>query len=244
MVTGSLLELFVAPQGEGVLIGTPMHFLRFSGCRIGCRFCDTCQSWPVSPTGLLRRSGEGQDEGAEPFPNPVTADQVLAWVASFPGTEWVSLTGGEPLEQPDFALALAQGLKAAGRKVYLETAGLHPAALDKLKPHLDFASMDWKLPSSSGLPSTEAAHRAFLGAMNGLTGQVKAVVSSVTSPGEVEAAARAVSMLHPDLPFILQPQTGDPPRTTPLAAAASRWLKEVHVLGQAHRRLTAPALPL
>ncbi len=241
---GHLLELFAAPQGEGVLAGTPMLFLRLSGCRVGCRFCDTRRSWPVSPMGLLRRKGEGLDEGAEPFSNPVSANQVLTWAGEFQGPAWVSLTGGEPLEQPDFALALAKALKAMGRKIYLETAGLHPAALHKLKPHLDFVSMDWKLPSSSGLPSAEAAHRDFLKAMGGLAGQVKAVVSRATPPEEVEAAARAVSEFRTDLPFILQPEAQDPPRTAPLAAAASRWLRDVRVLGQAHRRLTAPARAL
>ena len=243
MIAGHLLELFAAAQGEGVLAGTPMRFFRLSGCKVGCRFCDTRRSWPVSQTGLLRGSGEGMDEGAEPFPNPVSVGQVLAWAESFPETAWASLTGGEPLEQPDFALVLAQGLKSMGLKVYLETAGLHPAALRKLLPHLDFISMDWKLPSSSGLPSAEGSHRAFLKAMKGLPGQVKAVASSTTPPEEVEAAARAVSELRADLPFILQPMTEDPPRTAPLVAAASRWLEDVRVLGQAPR-LTAPARAL
>jgi organic radical activating enzyme len=241
---GHLLELFTASQGEGVLTGTPMLFLRLSGCKVGCNFCDTRDSWSFSPIGWLRRKGEGLDEGAEPFQNPVTPGQVLDWAGEFPGPAWVSLTGGEPLEQPDFALALARGLKSRGLKVYLETAGLHPAALEPLKPHLDFISMDWKLPSSSGLPSAETAHRAFLRAMGALPGQVKAVPSSATPPGEVEAAARAVSELRADLPFILQPMTEDPPRTAPLSAAASRWLQDVRVLGQAHRRLTARARPL
>ena len=250
MTPGHLLELFSAPQGEGVLAGTPMLFVRFSGCAVGCRFCDTRRSWKRSPEGLVRWKGERVDAGSESFQNPVNTKKVLAWAETFrkkqPGLAWVSLTGGEPLEQPAFAAALAKALKKEGWKLYLETAGLHPAALKMLGNSIDFVSMDWKLPSSSKIPSKARTHKAFLKAAGNLPGQVKAVVVAATPEAEVAAAAKAVSGIRPTWTFVVQPRTEAPPAPGALAAyasAAARTLPAVRILRQAHRLTArAPAL--
>ncbi len=239
---GSLLELFVAPQGEGVLAGTPMLFVRLSGCRVGCRFCDTRESWPKAAKGRLRWGGEGVDEGAEPFSNPVPVPQAILWASAFrarhPGLAWASITGGEPLEQPTFSAALAKALGADGWKVYLETSGLHPAALKRVLPWVDFVSMDWKLDSSAGL-SRPKTHRAFLKAMNGVPGQVKAVVSEGTTREEMALAAAAVGSR---LPFVIQPLTPVGRQRPPGAGLLERLRLPVaarggavRILGQTHR---------
>jgi organic radical activating enzyme len=244
-VKGHVLEVFRALQGEGVMTGTPMLFVRFSGCRVGCRFCDTRRSWPVSRHGLVRWRGEGRPDGAERFANPVSAARVLAWARAFracrPGLSWASLTGGEPLEQPRFARELARALRREGWRVCLETAGLHASAMRRLAGSVDFVSMDWKLPSASGIGDRGRAHRAFLRAMGPLPGQVKAVAGRRTPPEEVAAAAAAAG---PGLPFVIQPLTEAPPPPARLAAlAAAAGHPGVRILRQAHR-LTAARAPL
>jgi len=96
-------EIFASVQGEGVTIGTPSAFVRLQGCSVGCTWCDTKYSW--ASTG-----------GRE-----MTLDAVLAEVAST-GLENVVVTGGEPLEQ-SWIRRRGDALKAAGRRIEVETAG-------------------------------------------------------------------------------------------------------------------------
>jgi len=96
-------EIFASVQGEGVTIGTPSAFVRLQGCSVGCTWCDTKYSW--ASTG-----------GRE-----MTLDAVLAEVAGT-GLENVVVTGGEPLEHPGF-VDVTDALKAAGRRIEVETAG-------------------------------------------------------------------------------------------------------------------------
>ncbi|MCS7180168.1 MAG: 7-carboxy-7-deazaguanine synthase QueE, partial [bacterium] len=38
-------EIFFSIQGEGLLQGLPFIFLRFCGCNLKCRWCDTKYAW-------------------------------------------------------------------------------------------------------------------------------------------------------------------------------------------------------
>lgn len=73
----------------------------------------------------------------------------------------VTLSGGEPLAQPAFALALLEELKARGISTALDTSGLAPAdVLDRAIGFSDLILYDLKLMD-------EAAHRRFTNAGNG-----------------------------------------------------------------------------
>jgi pyruvate formate lyase activating enzyme len=72
----------------------------------------------------------------------------------------VTLSGGEPLLQADFTLALLVALRARGIPTALDTCGHVPwAVLDRVRPHVDLFLYDVKLMD-------EERHRRFTGVSN------------------------------------------------------------------------------
>lgn len=114
-------EIFMSLQGEGFWTGTPMVFLRFSGCNLACPFCDTNHS-------------SGTDMSA--------AEIVSAVLAAAGDCRRVCVTGGEPALQLDDELVAA--LHAPGFKLHLETNGTLPlpSGIDwvTLSPKEDFVA--------------------------------------------------------------------------------------------------------
>lgn len=111
-------EIFYSLQGEGFWTGTPMVFVRLSGCNLQCPFCDTDHL-------------EGR---------PMTATAIVQAVQAAGPCSRICLTGGEPLLQVD--QELVETLHAAGYKLNLETNGTRgvPEGMDwiTLSPKEDF----------------------------------------------------------------------------------------------------------
>jgi pyruvate-formate lyase-activating enzyme len=167
----------------------------------------------------------GAGGAAYEVPNPLTVDsamsQLLRVAREYPGTDVVSITGGEPLEQPDFVCGVASSIKRAGKRVYLETNGVHDEALAAVLPWTDVVAMDIKLPSATRAPLWDA-HRAFLarlentvfvpGSIAGRTGGkavfVKVVIDDRSERQEVESAAAMIASTSPAIPLVLQPESG------------------------------------
>ena len=100
-------EIFYSLQGEGFYVGTPSVFVRFSGCKLHCPFCDTQHT-----------------EGCT-----MTAEAILQEVPRY-GARHVVLTGGErSLQRTE---RLVAGLHRLGRFVAVETNGTRslPAGVD------------------------------------------------------------------------------------------------------------------
>lgn len=94
-------EIFYSLQGETTTTGLPTAFVRLTGCPLRCTYCDTSYAFYGGQTK--------------------TVAEILAEVASI-GARYVTVTGGEPLAQPN-CLPLLQGLCDAGYRVSLETSG-------------------------------------------------------------------------------------------------------------------------
>ena len=100
-------EIFYSLQGEGFWSGTPIIFIRFSGCNLRCDFCDTEQ----------HSHTERSDA------------EIIDRIKTFP-TRRVCLTGGEPALQID--RPFIDLLHNLGYIIHIETNGTHtlPESID------------------------------------------------------------------------------------------------------------------
>jgi 7-carboxy-7-deazaguanine synthase len=133
-----LTEIFHSLQGESATVGWPTVFVRLTGCPLRCTYCDTAYAF----TG-----GEWWD----------IAD-ILDEVARY-GARHVTVTGGEPLAQPDCRVLLGE-LCEAGYRVSLETSGaLDVAGLDPRVVKV----IDLKTPSSGEMTRNRLENIELLG---------------------------------------------------------------------------------
>ncbi len=252
MTHARLSEVFVSIQGEGPWIGERHIFVRFQGCDMRCRYCDT-------PAAITEPEGDGVREFCrvqtaprmpavyERVPNPVSAAQLTELCArlSIPGPSrsTISLTGGEPLLQHAF---LTQWLPALKRdyRVYLETNGIHYDAMDSLGTMVDIVSMDFKLPSATGLRPYWEEHERFLAAATHTLLFVKAVVTRDTQMADILFSARLIAKRDTSIPLVLQPAGGplapDAKTLIDFQDAALGIIRDVRVIPQAHKMLNVP----
>lgn len=120
----------ICPKGGARrLLGSP--------ARDNCRGCFACSD--VCPTGAIRTSGR-----------EMTVEQVLDEVLKDTdfyefGKGGMTLSGGEPLLQSDFAATVAGQAKSRGLNVCVETAGwAQRSEIDKLMPFVDLWLWDVK----------------------------------------------------------------------------------------------------
>ncbi len=123
MVRLRLTEIFHSLQGESASVGWPTVFVRLTGCPLRCTYCDTAYAF----TG-----GEWWE-----------LDRILTEVKNY-SARHVTVTGGEPLAQPD-CQAVLTALCDNGYEVSLETSGALDVA--KVDPRV-VKVVDIKTPSS------------------------------------------------------------------------------------------------
>ena len=96
-----ITEIFVSLQGETDTAGLVTTFIRLTGCPLRCQYCDTAYAFS---------GGKKQ-----------TIQSIVDEVSGF-GTNYVTVTGGEPLSQPNVHFLLS-ALCDLGLVVSLETSG-------------------------------------------------------------------------------------------------------------------------
>ena len=101
-----ITEIFHSLQGETSTTGLPTTFVRLTGCPLRCGYCDTAYAF----------------EGGQ----KMALSEIMATVDDY-GARYVTVTGGEPLAQPQ-CIELLKELCDAGYRVSLETSGAMPIA--------------------------------------------------------------------------------------------------------------------
>ena len=205
-MTYTVKECFYTLQGEGVHVGRPAVFCRFSGCNLWtgreadradavCTFCDT------------DFFGIGPDGGKFATPRDLAAFVKSRWPSDAPAAvrPFVVCTGGEPLLQLDAAAVRA--LHDEGFEVAVETNGTQPAP-----PGLDWICVSPKADAPLVLRSGD---------------ELKLVFPQVAAPPE---RFEGLAFKH----FLLQPMDGPETATNTRAALEyclkhARWRLSIQV---------------
>jgi len=166
---GRIAEVFDSIQGEGLYLGEKQIFVRFFGCNLACKFCDTKlhSFMEYEPEELFQELKLYQDKYHS-----------------------VSFTGGEPLLQKDFLKELMQMTRRHNFRNYLETNGILHEALKEVIDYVDIVAMDLKLPSSTGLGDFWEEHRLFLKIASQREVFLKAVICSQTKEEDLKKGLR------------------------------------------------------
>lgn len=199
-----LAEIMESVQGEGLLVGSRQVFLRFSGCNLRCSYCDTKNSLEIEPYCRVSHT-TGRGDIWQHVPNPLSMDQIVELLSKY-NSQWISLTGGEPLLWADFIRELGNRLKPQGYKFMLETNGILYDQLDECLSCLDMISMDFKLPSATGEDNWSKHTQFLLRAVNKPI-YTKIVIDTNVSEAEVKEAVKILAAVNANIPLILQPVT-------------------------------------
>jgi organic radical activating enzyme len=251
MKSARIKEIFASIQGEGPWVGQRHIFVRFLGCDIRCRYCDT----PATARGMSDQTGPGFcrvqiSAGSleyEQIPGVLSSHQLTELCSRLvipgPSRSTLSLTGGEPLLHYDFLSAWLPEVRSRFN-IYLETNGLRHTAMEELREMIDVVSMDFKLPSATGLRPFWDEHKRFLAAASGRPLFVKAVVTADTVRQDILTSANIIAEHHASVPFIIQPAGGplapEPGLLIEFQNAALGVLGDVRVIPQAHKILHVP----
>lgn len=183
---GRITEVFDSIQGEGLYLGKKQIFVRFFGCNLSCRFCDT----------KLSRFKEYEPQ------------ELFAEIKKYRnGFHSISFTGGEPLLQQDFLKEVLRLSRGEGYKNYLETNGTLSGELKEVIDYLDIVAMDVKLPSSAGMGYLWGFHRRFLKTAAQKEVFLKAVICQSTTQEDLKEALALIKDINRDAVLVLQPNS-------------------------------------
>ena len=232
-------EIFTSIEGEGVFVGTKTLFIRFSGCHLKCRWCDTKYALPL-------------DSGID-YQLDEIKDLILKQLQPF--TYKVNFTGGEPLLQVDAVIQLADFIKKqTDLKTYVESSCFDSELFSKILPYIDICKVEFKTEDSNVVEDAadydnllENELRCLeLAVRNNKTTYIKIVVTNSTNLDSFKNLVGYISKkIKPSdiIAFIIQPSHGlDQPTVNKLLDTydiAQPVFPEVRIIPQLHKEIGA-----
>jgi len=185
-VTGKISEIFDSIQGEGIYLGEKQLFIRFYGCNLNCKFCDTKLNYfrEYEPEELFKELNHYQEDFHS-----------------------VAFTGGEPLLQKDFLKEVLKFTAGKGYKNYLETNGTLYKELEDVIDYLDIIAMDIKLPSSTACKKYWQEHRKFMRIASRKELFLKMVICESTSESDIKESLALIEEVNKAAVLVLQPDS-------------------------------------
>lgn len=151
-----LSEVFSSYQGEGIFVGMPQIFVRFTLCHMRCHYCDSPQTFHKTNTASIEMAPYSGI--VKHVPNPISirsAIELIRQLSQKAACHSITFTGGEPLLQLEALATLANESKnTLNLTTFLETSGTLPHLLEKTIPYIDIYSLDIKPPSCAGVKSS------------------------------------------------------------------------------------------
>lgn len=231
-------EIFTSIEGEGIFVGKKTLFIRFSGCHLKCRWCDTQYALPL-------------DSGTE-YQIDEIEDLIIRELQPF--TYKVNFTGGEPLLQTDAVIKLADFIKKQTKlKTYIESSCFDSELFSKVLPYMDICKIEFKTDDSK-VVENEVYDSLLLNEIKCLelavesnkTTYIKIVVTNSTNLESFKNLVYNISKkIRPSdiVGFIIQPSHGvDQPTVNKLLDTydiVQPMFPEVRIIPQLHKEIGA-----
>jgi 7-carboxy-7-deazaguanine synthase len=231
-------EIFTSIEGEGIFVGKKTLFIRFSGCYLKCRWCDTKYALPL-------------DSGTD-YQIDEIKDLIIKELRPF--TYKVNFTGGEPLLQTEAVIELADFIrKHTNLKTYMESSCFDSELFSKVLPYIDICKVEFKTDDSKvvedeeydNLISNEIKCLELAVESNKAT-YIKIVVTNSTNLGSFKNLVYNISKkIKPSdiLGFIIQPSFGiDQPTVNKLLDTydiVQPMFPDVRIIPQLHKEIGA-----
>lgn len=231
-------EIFTSIEGEGIFVGKKTLFIRFSGCHLKCKWCDTKYALPL-------------DSGTE-YQIDEIKDLIIRELQPF--TYKVNFTGGEPLLQSDAIIELADFIKKqTNLKTYIESSCFDSELFSKVLPFIDICKIEFKTDDSKVVENEEYDNLLLneikcleLAVESNKTTYIKIVVTNSTDLESFKNLVYSISKkIEPSniMGFIIQPSHGvDQPTVNKLLDTydiVQPMFPEVRIIPQLHKEIGA-----
>jgi organic radical activating enzyme len=231
-------EIFTSIEGEGIFVGKKTLFIRFSGCHLKCRWCDTKYALPLD---------SGTDYQIDEIKNLIIKELQ-------PFTYKVNFTGGEPLLQTQAVIELADFIKKqTNLKTYMESSCFDSELFSKVLPYIDICKVEFKTDDSKVVEDEEYDNLLLneircleLAIESNKATYIKIVVTNSTNLESFKNLVYNISKkIKPSdiLGFIIQPSFGiDQPTVNKLLDTydiVQPMFPEVRIIPQLHKEIGA-----